>query len=719
MSFINGIFLFAIGAAVIPIILHFVRRMQPKKVQFSSLLFLTETPKQLVKKRRLRDVLLMAVRASLVALLALAFARPFIPPELVPFVSREENESVVLLLDTSFSMSAYARAEDSGNRDSIFDEARAAAGDLIDASPPSDEYAVVAFSDTPRQLTELGSDKELHRAALASLAGPDNRKTSFYEALRLATEILDGSRHDQRKVVLLSDLQQSGWPGSIENWKLPSGVLFEPLQFGAYVGSNSFIEDIAVTTRRSSTETDGATIRLDARVRSESSVTDSLEVLEGNLVRLEIDDVGTESRAVPAIASSRVGFQQRIDDTGLFTGSLKLNDDGLSVDNEFYFSFAVDRRPSVLSIDGGRRSSYRESFFLEKAFDLGADRLYDFEAANEGSLSRRRLEGKTIVFGANLTSISGGVTSAVRAYVEGGGVMVLSFGDRANLDAYRRILRELEVGVVDRIVSPAADQGSEAIIGDVNWRHPVFSDLQGAAGGILRPKFRRFVRVTPDSSATVIASFDSGDAWLVEKRMGAGTLILTTATLGSEWTNFPINELYVPFVYQLAQYAISTGRERMMYNVGEVVGFSGNPGEQWNVRSPRGDVFQVALRQADGNSPSGNSIDAPAGSGRGFFRDTDVPGHYVATKGSQRFVFSVNVDPLESDLSRRDVDQVYASVVTPTDEAASEPQTAAEIMVAEEKNQKLWRFILAAVVLLFMLETFLANRPRLKPAKSR
>lgn len=696
--------------------------MQAKRVQFGSLMFLSQTPKQLVKKRRLRDILLMTVRASLIALLALAFARPFLPPNLVPFVTTAENESVVLLLDTSFSMGMAASGEAG---ETAFDQAMAEALNRIDSSSPSDEIAVVSFSDVPRQLSELGTDKEIHRTALATLRAPDNRSTRFYDALRLADEILQGARHEQRRVVLLSDMQQSGWPASMENWKLAAGVAFEPVQLAPVVARNTFVEDLAITMRRATTSATTSTARTSARSNPANSMTVRVDarVVEsntdddatptGNRATLQIGSLSPESHEVPATSSSRVSFQKRVDDTGLFSGSLKLNDDALAVDNQYYFSFAVAERPSVLSIDGGSRSNYRESFFLQKAFDLGAESRYDFSTGNESLLTRRALAGKSIVFAGNLSSFSTAAIGAIREYVEEGGLVVLSFGDRSNLAVHRTALRELGVGSTGQVTSPIAAQGSEAIIGDVTWRHPVFSDLQGAAGGILRPKFRRYVSVAPDSAATVIASFDTGEPWIIEKRIGRGSLLVTTATLGSEWTNFPINELYVPFVYQLAGYAVNIGKDRMMYRVGETVMLTGRAGEEWTVRNPHGDEFLVTVQTAAITSATPDIAGASTASARGIFRQTDFPGQYVATNGSRRVVFSVNLDPMESDVRFRDPDQVYASVVPPSTDNVAANVSAATLLLEEEKNQKLWRLLLGLVLLLFLVETFLANKPKL------
>ncbi|MEX0600728.1 MAG: BatA domain-containing protein, partial [Rhodothermales bacterium] len=92
MSFINSIFLFATAAAVLPVLYHLVRRMRARTVPFSSLKFLKATPKELIRKRRLKDRLLMLARAALLALLALVFARPYLPSEQLPFVDQRASE---------------------------------------------------------------------------------------------------------------------------------------------------------------------------------------------------------------------------------------------------------------------------------------------------------------------------------------------------------------------------------------------------------------------------------------------------------------------------------------------------------------------------------------------------------------------------------------------------------------------------------------------------
>ena len=202
MSFITPLFLIAISAALLPVLFHFVRKMKAKQVPFGSLMFLKATPKELIKRRRLRDLLLMALRAAIFGLLAFVFARPFIPQDRLPFVTQRQDESVVILIDHSYSMQVG----------DLFERAKQEVLSRLDAAGSNDEFSLIAFGDDARQLTPLTGDLALHRTVATELT-VGNRPTDFYNPLRLAAEILKDARHDDRTIVLISDYQRGGFAG--------------------------------------------------------------------------------------------------------------------------------------------------------------------------------------------------------------------------------------------------------------------------------------------------------------------------------------------------------------------------------------------------------------------------------------------------------------------------------------------------------------------------
>src|SRR5690606_6303402 len=107
-----------------------------------------------------------------------------------------------------------------------------------------------------------------------------------------------------------------------------------------------------------------------------------------------------------------------------------------------------------------------------------------------------------------------------------------------------------------------------------------------------------------------------------------GSVLVYTSSFGNAWTDLPINEMFVPFVYQLAKHATDDNKRRLMFSVGDIVALGGSHGDEWLVLTPSGDQHRVS----------------PDSAGASWFTRTDDPGHYVASRGSVRVPFSVNLN---------------------------------------------------------------------------
>ena len=671
LSFITPLFLFGAATVLLPVLFHFVRRMKARRVPFSSLMLLKATPKELVKRRRLRDLLLLALRATMLLLLALAFARPFIPQDRIPFVTDRQEQSVAILVDLSYSMQVSG----------VFEQARSALVDRIDTAREGDELSVIGFSDAARQLTRLSDDHALHRSVASGLA-PGYRATDFHAPLRLAADILQDARYDDRVVVLISDFQRNGFSGSFENFDLGSDIDFISVKVTKNDLRNTYVESFELSTRRTG---DAVALRLDARIESQGQ-----NVHTDQVVNLNMDGEVAAQRTVPGAPSVPVTFRQSASRTGFFQGSLSLAEDDLAADNRYYFTVRVTDRPSILAVDRGPER--RDAFFLASAFALGENARFSFET---GDLRRAAIRDPDIVFAANFTSCTDAEIATLLGVAERGGSVILSFGDQVSPQAYSAALQKLGIGTSDRIVTPRASQGSDAIVGQVEERHPIFKILATSGrGGILRPVFRRYLRVEPDSGASVLATYDTGDPLLLERRIGQGTLLVYTASFSTQWTDFALHELYLPFLYQMALYAYNPSEAQYHYAIGAPVPVRGRAGEEWDVQAPDGNVFKVV-------------VDA---SGTGFFRETEIPGHYAAAHARETFSFSVNVDPRESLLETRNEEEAYAAIAASTDEVATVPEEALLLVQDEEKEQKLWRVVVIVLLVLFAMESHLASR---------
>ena len=93
-----------LAALALPVLFHLLRRTPRGRQPFSTLMFLSPSPPRLARRSRLENVLLLLLRAAALAILAFAFARPFLR-EAIPLPIQEQgNRRTAILVDTSASM---------------------------------------------------------------------------------------------------------------------------------------------------------------------------------------------------------------------------------------------------------------------------------------------------------------------------------------------------------------------------------------------------------------------------------------------------------------------------------------------------------------------------------------------------------------------------------------------------------------------------------------
>ncbi|HEX5445854.1 MAG TPA: BatA domain-containing protein, partial [Pirellulales bacterium] len=78
MGWLTPLYLAGLAALSLPLLLHLIRRTPRGRQAFSSLMFLSPSPPRLTRRSRVDHWLLLLLRLAAIALLALAFARPFL-----------------------------------------------------------------------------------------------------------------------------------------------------------------------------------------------------------------------------------------------------------------------------------------------------------------------------------------------------------------------------------------------------------------------------------------------------------------------------------------------------------------------------------------------------------------------------------------------------------------------------------------------------------------
>ena len=103
MSFALPTFVFATAAVAIPLIVHLLSRWQVREVELGTMRFLQEVVHDGAQRRRIRRWLLLLTRATLMLLLALLFARPYVSE-----TTKRDGNRLRIVLDRSFRKHGHA-----------------------------------------------------------------------------------------------------------------------------------------------------------------------------------------------------------------------------------------------------------------------------------------------------------------------------------------------------------------------------------------------------------------------------------------------------------------------------------------------------------------------------------------------------------------------------------------------------------------------------------
>ena len=76
MTFLNPILLLGSLAVAIPILIHLLNKRKVQHITWAAMRFLRESIEQNQRRLRIEDLLLLVMRCALLALLAVALARP-------------------------------------------------------------------------------------------------------------------------------------------------------------------------------------------------------------------------------------------------------------------------------------------------------------------------------------------------------------------------------------------------------------------------------------------------------------------------------------------------------------------------------------------------------------------------------------------------------------------------------------------------------------------
>jgi len=673
MSFLTPLFLVALAGLAIPVVLHLIQRERKQVVQFPSLMFLRRIPYQSVQRRRIRNWLLLLMRLAVLALIVCAFGRPFFRPSDPAVAAAGGAREIVLLVDRSYSM-GY------GDR---WTRALTAARDAVDGMHAQDRASIVFFGASTDVALRSTSDKGRLHAGLAG-AQLSSGATHFGPVLKLAGSILSESSLPRREVVLVSDFQRVGWRGA-DGVRLPDGAVLTPVAIGDADIANVSVTPVAI---------ERSTFSNQERVTVTAGVTNhGARALSGVEVSLDINGrpIQSLSVSVEPHASGSVTFAPVTVTQAEVRATVALAEDALRHDNAFHFVVAAGQPVRTVLVD---RTGGRDALYLVRALGVGDAPRFETVARPADAVSADDLQSANLVV-VNDVQVPASLAERLNGFVERGGGLLIVAGQRGTWPEARAAgVPALPTDAVDR------SRGQPARLVGLEYGHPVFEPFRTPrSGDFSAARFYGYRAVAVQPDATVLARFDDGAPALLERRVGAGRVLVWAASLDIEWNDFPVKPVFLPFVHQVGRHLVAYRQPQQWMTIGDVL----DPSRMG--AAPNSDIRTVL-------SPSGARIALDPEGGdvvtleeQGFYELREQ----ATGSGGASATIAANVDLSESDLSAMDPAEVVAAVggggAGPDGEGGAFEMTDA----TREATQRFWWYLLFAAAVLLAAETLVAN----------
>lgn len=652
------------GLAVgLPLWLHLMRRRNPVRMAFSSLMFFRKRTETTLRERRLRYLLLLAFRLALLLLLALAFAKPVWerPPSAIagrlPILH-------FVVLDSSLSMQHGDRWE----------RAVSAAESIVDSLSDADRAQILTNGPSVRVLTLATSDKAALRQALAGLRPTDSRN-NYGDVIEAVRNLVVGEK-SAIEVHLISDLQKSSMPVRFQDLVLPEGAELAVHDVSDGASVNWAVESVKGLTRLYGEEAP----LLEATVVSYS------DGPAPKTVTLRIDGVtvGSLQQEVPVRGRAAFAFEIPNPPRGFSRAEFRLEPpDDLAADDVRRVALDnSDPEPLLFVTQDSRR---RDLLYYKAALESSSSMQYALESASPAEAARLDPGRYGLVVLSDVPRLPGGFEPRLRSWVESGGSALVALGPNSALE--RRVA--LTGHEVDQPLVSERGSAPFQVVGEADGSHPVVAVADG-----LRPaRFFLYARLEPDEEDAVPIRLGNGDPLLVEHEIGSGRVLLLASSFDNVWNDLPLTPVFVPFVAETARHL--TGAETA---VGEAL---------------LGSVLELGRRRGAGPSvqvvgPSGERVLSLSDSVNREAVPLESVGFYEVRGGGRSELIGVNPDPRESNLLRIEEDTLH--LWQSTGRAAEGPAAADADFRPEVPPWRVWRALLALLLPVVLLESVLANR---------
>ncbi len=531
MVFAQPLFLIALTALAIPVIIHLFNFRKYKKVYFTNVKFIAEIKQETKKRSQLKHLLILLARLLAIACLVMVFAQPYLPSS-IQQKKLKGSQAVSIYIDNSFSMEALS----TGGR--LLDEARNKALEIADACKPSDLFQLLTTDFEGKHQRFVNRD-EFRTLVEEVKISPAVR--SLAEVMKRQEDMFSKARSMNPVAYIISDFQRT--TSGFTNLKADTAIswIFVPVvaakQNNLYIDTAWFDNPVLQPMLPA---------KLSVKIRNSSD--DRLEKIP---LQLSINNVqkSVASFAVEPRSETTVVLPFTNNAAGIQSGVLSVTDYPVTWDDKFFISYPLAMAVPVFCINGDKPSPYLDALFV-------SDSTFIFRNAGDKQLDFSSFGRYPLIIMNGVKEISSGLKQELSRFVINGGNIVIFPPDKADLSKYNEFLAVLGAPLMTGMDTTRVN------VSEINTESQIFRDVfeKNAAGKIILPENADLPRVTrhytlrfaSKSATEELMKLQNGQPFLTSTKSGKGQVYFSTVPLDDKASNFPRNSIFVPVLYKIA-----------------------------------------------------------------------------------------------------------------------------------------------------------------------
>lgn len=540
MSFLHPYFLWALLLIAIPVIIHLFNFRIHKTVYFSDIRFLENIKNVSESKSKLKNIIILLLRILTVAMLVVAFSRPYIP---LRNKQKSEIESIVVLyLDNTYSMNVESIH---GN---LFNAAKERARTLVNSYDNKQKFLFLSNDLQPKHKIITTKQQVLNFISDCELA-PTSRSLSGI--LSNAEQYIDDLSSEIKPPIIyyiVSDFQKN--VSDLSNLNVDSSELLNLLPLATNQVNNIYIDSVWFSSPGRNLNKQE---ELKVRVINKGSE-DYQEIpikLFINGKQKVISNFEIEANSIKTISVMYTNTE-----TGILPAYLEITDYPITYDNQFFFSYHITKKKSILLINQSVENKYFNALFKDND-------SFNLKNSFEGNVRTSEFANYDLIILDEIKSLSSGLVQELKQFVSNGGVLLVVPGFETNVKELNNMLLQLQSETMN------SDNIFSTKIKKINFEHFIYKDVFLKKQDRLNlPDIKKcFTLNASQGNTRVLLNSLDEKPLLLHNNFGNGKIYVFAFPLKAENSDFVQHPLFVPTIYNIATF--TDFDEKLYYIIGE------------------------------------------------------------------------------------------------------------------------------------------------------